>query len=965
MHPVVIGGSEYTLTVTQTSTGCVVQDAVSVSQPIKPVPTIDDSLQNEITCANDTIHLFGGMPQFVFDFEWTAGLGGHIVPGTENSMEPMVTESAWYYLRMWHPFTGCEETDSIFIEDNKIDPVARAGVDTVMRCDDIEINLYGANSTMENTTFEWTPIVDGEICGNANQANITACSPGTYQIAVTDTLNGCIAYDEMVIVGDTTLPIAQAGPDTALTCVLGEITLDGSASSQGNDFTYTWIDPSNAESDGLTLLVNEPGTYTLEVLNTSNNCTAISEVLVMDDRDYPIATAIDGLQITCDSNEVTLDGTGSSEGAAFRYEWMSQSAGLVSDDLIVQVTEPDTYTLVVTNLENNCISDTAITVADMDDPIPVDAGLDTFIGCVDIQLEGSFTSANQNVQMQWSGPGIINCITDGMTLTPTIGCPGVYHFIVFDPATGCSGEDSIEVVPDMEPPVINAGDNAILPCTGELVLNATSDISDITVEWTGNDPVTDPTTLTPTITVPGTYQLEVTSNLNNCSATDVITIEAAVLPTAVIEGGVMVDCVDPNVTLSGAGSTPNVTYFWEAISGVPIAPSQQTLVEISVSEGEYQLTVTDTLGCVGTATHVVEPNNDLPVANAGMDVNIPCDSTTVTLDGSGSDPGMTYIWTNAQGMIVGSGITAEVSESGVYTLTVTNTINQCTTEAEVLVGLAIQGETAAEASFDHDPCALEAILLGNLPTGTTGIWTSSTGAAIEEPNAETSHTSGLIEGDNIFNWTLSLGRCENYSTAQVIIDIDQSVPTPMDDETDLLPGNQGQVSLNVLQNDTYDPSLTTFSVLSENIPGKVSFTDDGTITYEKIKCFVGVVEIEYELCNNNCPELCQSAFLTINVELDESDQCDEAPNGITPNGDGVNDELVFDQLLNTTEEYPNNEIIIFNRWGDVVYQARPYLNDWSGVNNSGNELPHGTYYYILRLDIASGDILRGDVTIMK
>jgi gliding motility-associated-like protein len=90
------------------------------------------------------------------------------------------------------------------------------------------------------------------------------------------------------------------------------------------------------------------------------------------------------------------------------------------------------------------------------------------------------------------------------------------------------------------------------------------------------------------------------------------------------------------------------------------------------------------------------------------------------------------------------------------------------------------------------------------------------------------------------------------------------------------------------------------------------------------------------------------------------------PNGITPNGDGLNDELVFDVLLNNpSTEFPDNEIIIFNRWGDVVYQAKPYNNDWRGTNQSGNELPQGTYYYILRLSIADGEILRGDITILK
>ena len=65
------------------------------------------------------------------------------------------------------------------------------------------------------------------------------------------------------------------------------------------------------------------------------------------------------------------------------------------------------------------------------------------------------------------------------------------------------------------------------------------------------------------------------------------------------------------------------------------------------------------------------------------------------------------------------------------------------------------------------------------------------------------------------------------------------------------------------------------------------------------------------------------------------------------------------------EEFPDNEMIIFNRWGDIVFEQRPYNNEWGGLNNNGQELPQGTYYYILRLNLADGIILRGDITIVK
>jgi gliding motility-associated-like protein len=178
-------------------------------------------------------------------------------------------------------------------------------------------------------------------------------------------------------------------------------------------------------------------------------------------------------------------------------------------------------------------------------------------------------------------------------------------------------------------------------------------------------------------------------------------------------------------------------------------------------------------------------------------------------------------------------------------------------------------------------------------------------------------------------------------------------------------GTGGTISLNVLENDVAEVGNVSLGLVSQPFSGAVSLSADGALVFAKEKCQAGLVEIEYEVCSIGCPDLCDTAAVNITIEVDENEGCDEVPNGITPNGDGVNDELVFNQLLNNPEDYPDNEIIIFNRWGDVVFKAKPYLNDWRGTNQGGEDLPHGTYYYILRLDIANGDIIRGDVTILK
>lgn len=65
---------------------------------------------------------------------------------------------------------------------------------------------------------------------------------------------------------------------------------------------------------------------------------------------------------------------------------------------------------------------------------------------------------------------------------------------------------------------------------------------------------------------------------------------------------------------------------------------------------------------------------------------------------------------------------------------------------------------------------------------------------------------------------------------------------------------------------------------------------------------------------------------------------------ITPNGDGHNDRWEIKNI----HLYPDNEVTIFNRQGNIVYQKESYDNSWDGTYN-GKPLPQGTYYYILKI----------------
>ncbi|WP_317898033.1 gliding motility-associated C-terminal domain-containing protein [Aurantibacillus circumpalustris] len=73
------------------------------------------------------------------------------------------------------------------------------------------------------------------------------------------------------------------------------------------------------------------------------------------------------------------------------------------------------------------------------------------------------------------------------------------------------------------------------------------------------------------------------------------------------------------------------------------------------------------------------------------------------------------------------------------------------------------------------------------------------------------------------------------------------------------------------------------------------------------------------------------------------------PTAISPNGDGVNDYFEIDKI----DTYPNNSLIIFNRWGKQIFNASPYNNSWNGKSEGGHDLPDDQYYYVF--DFGNGE----------
>jgi len=85
------------------------------------------------------------------------------------------------------------------------------------------------------------------------------------------------------------------------------------------------------------------------------------------------------------------------------------------------------------------------------------------------------------------------------------------------------------------------------------------------------------------------------------------------------------------------------------------------------------------------------------------------------------------------------------------------------------------------------------------------------------------------------------------------------------------------------------------------------------------------------------------------VKNEINEDCLVFHNVITPNGDGLNDKWIIDCIDN----FPDNKVIIFNRWGEEINRFEHYDNVsqvWKGTRTDGRPLPDGTYYYLLTIN---------------
>lgn len=173
----------------------------------------------------------------------------------------------------------------------------------------------------------------------------------------------------------------------------------------------------------------------------------------------------------------------------------------------------------------------------------------------------------------------------------------------------------------------------------------------------------------------------------------------------------------------------------------------------------------------------------------------------------------------------------------------------------------------------------------------------------------------------------------------------QLSPTNMD----ITQGNSYSLSVSVLPNNASNKVIKSWVSSNAQI---LSVDANGTITANNY----GTAVITATTDDGNFTATCKVDVYTIEKGSIKPSEA------FSPNGDGVNDYFIIERI----KDYPDNELLVFDRSGTLHYTTKGYANDWSGTANTGpykgKKLPAGTYYYQLivndKIDVKKFIVIR-------
>ena len=701
---------------------CQMTRTVNIATDTDP-PNAEAGPNQNIDCDNTVATLFGSAPGCGnCSFSWSTS-NGNILSG-QNTANPTVNAAGTYTVTVQDDDNGCINTDQVMVSSNINPPVVNAGNDDTINCLNPSVQLSASVSNCSNCSFSWTTS-DGNIVGGANTTTITVDAGGTYTFTATNQDNGCAATDQVVVTEDTSSPAADAGDDDTLTCTITTIQLNATASGCGNcSFSWSTTDGNIASgADTATPTVDAAGTYTVEITDNDNGCSATDQLVISQDTTAPVADAGDDDTLNCNTTTIQLNATppGCSNCS---FSWSTTDGNIASgqDTATPTVDAAGIYTVEVTDNDNGCTTIDSTTITE-NIPVTVQINLISEISCNggnDGMIEAELSNGIEPFSINWSNgstdanPGNLEAGTYTVNVTDGDGCLATASFMLSEPAVLAANATVTHET--------SAGAE-----DGTAMVNPSGGTAGYSILWSTGDTTASIENLTP-----GTYTATVT-DANGCTVEESVTVNSFDCQISAEITSTPVSCTggaDGTATVSLTNAEDPITYEWS--SGGTEA------TETGLAAGTYSVFVTDGNNCPTTANVTITEPDAIMVSLVSSD-DVSCNggadgSAQITVEGG--TPDYSYAWPSGNTTDSNSNL-----EAGTFTPSVTDA-NGC----EATIDVVIDEPDALSATFvlmnESSAGANDGSAMAN-PTGGTPPY------SYEWSNGQTGDTAtGLEPGDH-------------------------------------------------------------------------------------------------------------------------------------------------------------------------------------------------------------------------
>jgi gliding motility-associated-like protein len=579
-------------------------------------------------CIGEEIELVVNPTQGVPPFQvvWSTNANGTIV-STNNLEAVVIANTNTTYTATVTDDNGCVFTVTVFSEPQPLSKLFGSSIQTSLACPPAPstLTMPTGSATIGPFTYLWST-------GETTQT-IQPPTSGTYLVTVTSAVGCTRVYEQLVTLPNLVEP-TLSGPDGLCINTASSTLTAVNAPTTGSN-TYLWSTgglPVGANG----IAINAPGTYSVTVTNFLGiACTGVATIVIPELTPTTPQPTVGGGGL-CPGETTVLTLANASNYVDFDWNTNATTPSITVD-------APGLYTVTVTE-PNGCRSNAVLEVLEFSITDPTIVGKpDICVGqeSVTLSVTPSFS------QYLWS---------NGLT-TPTITASqsGTYGVTVTD-ANGCITENDTELPPAFIPaPVIESGPQ---PCPGGIAVLIETTGPYASYLWSNGA-----TTSSNTVAQAGTYTVTVT-NSSNCTGTAQTELVFAANPT-------------PSITVTGGGCGSSATLQASAAESYAWSTGANTQAITVAAAGTYTVTVSNSAGCIGTASTVVSPGTSAPVSVSGP-ASFCGGSATLT-----ASPGFAaYAWSNG-----GTGASTQVSASGTYAVTATDA-GGCTATASLTVTAA-------------------------------------------------------------------------------------------------------------------------------------------------------------------------------------------------------------------------------------------------------------------------------------